>query len=100
MGYRDQADSAVGCGGEDRVDRRRGRGDPEGSGRRGPGREWDRLGEEVDRLRDRDRGRFEDRIDRRGEFTDRLDDRLDRMEERLARLEDRAERLLEDRRRP
>jgi hypothetical protein len=73
------------------VDRRRGRADPEGPGRRGPG---------VDRLRDRDRGRFEHRIDRQGEFTDGLDDRLDRVEERLARIEDRAERLLGDRERP
>ncbi len=72
------------------MDRRRDRGDP---GRREPGGGLDRFDEGVDRLRDRDRGRFEDRIDRQGEFTDRIDDRLDRMEERLERLEDRAERL-------
>jgi hypothetical protein len=55
----------------------------------------------VDRLRDRDRGRFEDRIDRQGEITEPgLGDRLDRMEQRLARLEDRAERFLGDRGRP
>jgi hypothetical protein len=80
------------------VDRRRDRDDP---GTRGPGGGgWDRFDEGVDRLRDRDRGRFEDRIDRQGEFTERLDDRLDRMEERLERLEDRAQRLPDDRGRP
>jgi hypothetical protein len=82
------------------VDRRRGRADPEGPGRRGPGGGRNRFEEGVDRLRDRDRGRFEHRIDRQGEFTDGLDDRLDRVEERLARIEDRAERLLGDRERP
>ncbi len=49
----------------------------------------------MDRLRDRDRGRFEHRIDRQGEFTERFDDRLDRIDQRLARLEERAQRLLE-----
>ncbi len=67
--------------GEDLVDRRRG-------------------GGERDRLRDRDRGRFEDRMDRQAEFSERLDDRLERLEERLTRLEERAERLLGDRGRP
>jgi archaellum component FlaC len=81
--------------GEDLVDRRRG------------GGERDRLDEGVDHLKDRDRGRFEDRIDRleerrdrQGEVSDRLDDRLDRLDERLTRLEERAERLLGDRGRP
>ncbi len=82
------------------MDRRRDRADPERPGRRGPGGGWDSFEEGADRLRDRDRGRFEHRIDRQGEFTDGLDDRLDRVEERLARLEDRAERLLGDRERP
>lgn len=75
--------------------------------RRRGGGERDRLDEGVDRLRDRDRGRFEDRMDRlverrdkQAEFSDRLDDRLDRLEERLTRLEERAERLLGDRGRP
>ena len=79
------------------MDRRRDRGDPEGPGRRGPGGRWDSFEGGMDRLRDRDRGRFEHRIDRQGEFTDRLDERLDRMDRRLARLEDRAQRLLEER---
>jgi hypothetical protein len=99
-GYRDTADGAVGCGGEGSVDRRRDRTDPEGPGRRGPGGGWGSFEGGMDRLRDRDRGRFEHRIDRQGEFTDRLDDRLDRMDQRLARLEDRAQRLLEERGRP
>ena len=64
--------------------------------RRRGGGERDRLDEGVDRLRDRDRGRFEDRIDRQGEVSDRLDDRLDRLDGRLTRLEERAERLFED----
>ena len=72
------------------MDRRRARGDPEGPGRFGAGSGWDRFEEGVDRLRDRDRCRFEDRIDRQGEFRDRLD-------ERLARIEDSAERILGDR---
>jgi hypothetical protein len=54
----------------------------------------------MDRLWDRDRGRFEHRIDRQGEFTERLDDRLDRIDQRLAGLEERAQRLPEDRGRP
>jgi len=91
-GYRESY-GAVGCGGVDSVDGRRGRADPGGPGR-------GRFEEGVDRLRDRDRGRFEHRIDRQGEVTDRIDDRLDRMERRLARLEDRAERLSGDRERP
>jgi hypothetical protein len=99
-GYTDTADGAVGCGGEGSVDRRRDRADPDGPGRRGPGGGWDSYEEGMDRLRDRDRGRFEHRIDRQGEFTERLDDRLDRIYLRLARLEERAQRLLEDRGRP
>ena len=67
------------------MDRRRGTADPEGSRRRGPGEGRNRFEEGVDRLRDRDRGRFEDRIDRQGEFTYRLDDHLEPTEEREAR---------------
>jgi hypothetical protein len=52
--------------------------DPAAAGRHGPGGGWDRFGEGVDRLRDRNRGRFEHRIDRQGELTDRLEDRAER----------------------
>jgi hypothetical protein len=99
-GYRDTADGAVGCGGEGSVDRRRDRADPERPGRRGPGGGWDSFEEGADRLRDRDRGRFEHRIDRQGEFTERLDDRLDRIDQRLTRLEGRAQRFLENKGKP
>ena len=82
------------------MDGRRDRADPEGTGGRGPGGGWDSFEEGMDRLRDRDRGRFEHRIDRQGEFTERFDDRLDRIDQRLARLEELAQRLPEDRGRP
>jgi hypothetical protein len=78
------------------VDRRRDRADPDGPGRREPGGGRDSFEEGMDRLRDRDRGRFEHRIDRQGEFTERFDDRLDRIDQRLARLEGRAQRFLEN----
>ena len=79
------------------MDRRRDRASPEETVRRGPGGGWDSFEEGRDRLRDRDRGRFEHRIDRQGEFTERLDDRLDRIDQRLARLEERTRKLLEER---